>query len=79
MSFESIQEKVKASSNTKVNFSVKMFTKKLYGRLNAFPVGSYGNFEVNLTFEDEMQGKIKHNLKIDRCFGPEPFMVSLEV
>jgi hypothetical protein len=26
-----------------------------------------------------MQGKIKHNLKIEKCFGPEPFMVSLDV
>ena len=43
MSFESIIEKSKANSSNKVVFSVKMFTKKLYGKLVGFPSGCYGN------------------------------------
>jgi hypothetical protein len=54
-----------------------MFTKKLYGKLIKFASGSYGNFEINLAFEDEMQGRIKHNLIIDRTFGPEKFTIGI--
>lgn len=43
MSFESIIEKSKTASNNKVVFSVKMFTKKLYGKLVGFPSGCYAN------------------------------------
>jgi len=39
-----------------------MFSKKLYGKMIGFGNGCYGNWEINLTWEDEMQGRIRHNL-----------------
>ncbi len=29
-----------------------MFNKKLYGKMPNFPEGCYGNWEINLTWED---------------------------
>lgn len=43
-----------------VPFSVMMFNKKLYGRMAQFPLGCYGCWEINLTWEDELPGKILH-------------------
>lgn len=73
-------DKCKApSGNNRVKFNVKMFHKTLYGKLLNRPKGNYGNWEINLTWEDEMQGKVKHPLPQGRCFGPESFIVGIEI
>lgn len=70
MSIKSMIEKSKASSSSKTKFCVKMFHKTLYGKLPNKPKGCYANWEINLTWEDEMQGKIKHKLPQGVTFGP---------
>jgi hypothetical protein len=37
-----------------------MFSKKMYGKMIGLAGGCYGNWEVNLTWEDEMKGRIIH-------------------
>lgn len=56
-----------------------MFHKILYGRLPGKSKGCYGNWEINLTWEDEMQGKVKHNLPQGISFGPESFCIGIEI
>jgi hypothetical protein len=70
MLLKEMTEKCKIPSTNKVKFSVKMFHKVLYGKLPTESKGCYGNWEINLTWEDEMQGKVKHQLPQGRCFGP---------
>lgn len=47
-----------------------MFHKALYGKLFNKSKGCYANWEINLSWEDEMQGKIKHPLPQGITFGP---------
>jgi hypothetical protein len=56
-----------------------MFNKKLYGRMPGATQGCYGCWEINLTWEDEMPGKIIHNMAEQYSFGPEKFTVMVEV
>jgi hypothetical protein len=70
------QEKLKPCE-----FAVRMFNKQLYGRI---PGGngdlcSYGNWEFSLSWKDELQGRVKHNISAFESFGPEPFFFGLEL
>jgi hypothetical protein len=72
---------LKKESKKACNFSLKMFNKQLYGRL---PVadsreGCYGNWELTFWWQDELQGRVKHAMTNGECFGPESFMVGVEV
>jgi hypothetical protein len=65
----------------KGRFCVPMFTKNLYGRYQKFREndrGFYGNWEISLVFEDEMQGRVKHSTNNSASFTC-PFFVGLEV
>lgn len=58
-----------------------MFTKNLYGRYQKVREnerGFYGNWELSLVFEDEMQGRVKHSITNSTLFTC-PFFVGLEV
>ena len=74
-----VLQKVKTNTDKKIAFSLKMFSKKLYGKIVSKTNGCYGNWEVNLTWEDEMQGRIKHDLAKGKCFGPENFFILVEL
>lgn len=56
-----------------------MFNKKIYGKMPNSPSGCYGNWQINLIWEDEMQGKIKHDMKESIMFGPQPFKVVIQL
>ncbi len=70
---------IKKPPTSKVNFTVPMFSKKLYGMMPNTPSGCYGNWQINLTWQDEMQGRLKHNMKEAIGFGPGVFKVMLEI
>jgi hypothetical protein len=63
LEWPSVFKLIQKASSKKVQFSVMMFNKKLYGKMPNSPPGCYGNWELNLIWEDEMQGRIKHNMK----------------
>jgi hypothetical protein len=59
-------------------FSVKMFSKQLYGCVGS-EWGSYGNWEISLSWQDELQGRIRHPMTDCLHFGPESFYVGVEM
>jgi hypothetical protein len=52
MKINSIMQRIKQPSSTKTAFNVMMFSKKFYGKMPGSSQGSYGNWEINLTWED---------------------------
>jgi hypothetical protein len=58
-----------------------MFNKQLYGRIpnEGIAKGSYGNWEISLYWQDELQGRLKHNMLSCPHFGPESFFVGIEI
>ena len=65
--------------NSKVNISMMMFNKKLYGKMPFAEGGCFGCWEINMTWEDEMPGRVRHNLSDTIQFGSEGFLVLVEV
>lgn len=58
-----------------------MFSKQLYGKINSHQgkEGYYGCWEINLSWEDELQGKTRHEMTNCIHFGPESFYVGIEI
>jgi hypothetical protein len=58
-----------------------MFSKQLYGRIPGAGGErcSYGNWEFSLSWKDELQGRVRHNLSAFESFGPEPFFFGIEL
>lgn len=68
--------------NKSCDFSVKMFSKQLYGRLvskEARCSGGYGNCELSLFWRDELQGRIRQAMTNCEHFGPESFYLAIEI
>jgi hypothetical protein len=61
--------------------AVRMFSKQLYGRMAGVSGDgcSYGNWEFSLSWQDELQGRVRHNLSGLESFGPESFFCGVEV
>lgn len=79
--FSSIKQFVAMTAGTGregCEFSVKMFSKQLYGRVGS-EWGSYGNWEISLSWQDELQGRIRHSMTDCLHFGPESFYVGVEM
>jgi hypothetical protein len=74
-----ILELTKKASTSRIPFSVMMFSKKLYGQMTGSPKGCYGNWEVNLTWEDELQGRVRHSMSEAKNFGPNEFKVLIRL
>lgn len=72
------REKEKRKSS---DFTVRMFSKQLYGRIPGDNGNrcSYGNWEFSLSWKDELQGRVRHNLTGIESFGPTPFCFGLEL
>lgn len=68
-------EQSRKSQKKGCEFTVKMFSKQLYGRMASSSSDrcSYGNWEFSLSWKDELQGRVKHSLGQLDSFGPEPF------
>lgn len=79
LEWASVLELTKKTSTNRIQFSVMMFSKKLYGRMTASPKGCYGNWEVNLTWEDELQGRVRHSMNEAKNFGPNDFKVLIRL
>lgn len=67
----------KKPAGTKANFTVAMFSKKIYGKMPKTKDGCYGNWEINLNWEDEIKGRVKHPMNEGKSFGNEPFWVAV--
>jgi hypothetical protein len=81
--FESIKDfasSLKTDKTENCEFSVKMFSKQLYGRMPShLSEGSYGYWEISMIYEDELPGRTKHSPTNCITFSSESFFVGVEL